>query len=115
MVGTCRVPRGRPDSSVSFPDQVLFGKLFGKSISPITPRPLVQALCKGFRQAIGKLKAYGIVLSGDAVPLGVGAMTDAAWKRFFDEMVATGLYPRSLPYKNAYDLRFVRAMPMNFQ
>jgi NitT/TauT family transport system substrate-binding protein len=66
-------------------------------------------------QAIAKLKAYGIVLSGDAKTLGLGAMTDATWKDFFDTMVAAKLYDRGLDYRKAYDLRFVRAMPMGFQ
>jgi NitT/TauT family transport system substrate-binding protein len=61
------------------------------------------------------MKAYGIVLSGDAVTFGLGTMTDAKWKLFFDTMAADGLYPKTLPYKNAYDLRFVRGMPQNFQ
>jgi hypothetical protein len=30
-------------------------------------------------------------------------------------MSADGLYPKTLPYKNAYDLRFVHALPQNFQ
>ncbi|HJW42225.1 MAG TPA: ABC transporter substrate-binding protein [Rhizomicrobium sp.] len=67
------------------------------------------------KQAIAKLKAYGIVLSGDAQVLGLGTMTDAKWKLFFDTMVADKLYDGKLDYKRAYDLRFVRAMPMNFQ
>ncbi len=67
------------------------------------------------KQAIAKLKAYGIAISGDAVTLGLGTMTDARWKEFFDTMVKDGLYDKNLPYKQAYDLRFVRAMPMNFQ
>ena len=67
------------------------------------------------KQAIAKLKAYGIAISGDATTLGLGTMTDAKWKEFFDTMVKDGLYDKSLPYKQAYDLRFVRAMPMNFQ
>ncbi len=67
------------------------------------------------KQAIAKLKAYGIVLSGDAATLGLGAMTDAAWKRFFDTMVADGLYPKTLDYRKAYDLRFLRGTPQNFQ
>jgi NitT/TauT family transport system substrate-binding protein len=67
------------------------------------------------KQAIAKLKAYGIALGGDAATFGLGTMTDARWKQFFDTMVADGLYPRTLPYRNAYDLRFVHAMPMNFQ
>ncbi|MEJ1967115.1 MAG: hypothetical protein WDN03_00550 [Rhizomicrobium sp.] len=42
-------------------------------------------------------------------------MTDATWKRFFDEMVKDRLYDPRLNWRAAYDLRFVRAMPMNFQ
>jgi NitT/TauT family transport system substrate-binding protein len=67
------------------------------------------------KQAIAKLKAYGIVTSGDAAALGLGVMTDARWKLFFDTMAADGLYPKTLQYKNAYDLRFVHALPQNFQ
>ena len=67
------------------------------------------------KQAIAKLKAYGIVLSGDAATFGLGTMTDARWKQFFDIMVADGLYKKDLPYRDAYDLRFVHAMPANFQ
>ena len=38
-------------------------------------------------QAIAKMKSYGIVMSGDAKTLGLGAMTDARWKTFFDTMI----------------------------
>ena len=58
-------------------------------------------------QAIAKMKSYGVVVSGDATTTGIGTMTDARWKIFFDTMASEGLYPKSLPYKNAYDLRFV--------
>jgi NitT/TauT family transport system substrate-binding protein len=58
-------------------------------------------------QAIAKMKSYGLVESGDATKMGIGAMTDARWKTFFDTMSSEGLYDKSLPYKNAYDLRFV--------
>jgi len=58
-------------------------------------------------QAIAKMKSYGIVESGDAVKAGIGDMTDVRWKVFFDTMASEGLYAKSLPYKNAYDLRFV--------
>jgi NitT/TauT family transport system substrate-binding protein len=66
------------------------------------------------KQAIAKMKAYGIVLSGDAAPLGVGAMTDAGWKNFFDTMVKDGLYDKTLNWRAAYDLRFVKGMPKGF-
>jgi NitT/TauT family transport system substrate-binding protein len=61
--------------------------------------------------AIGRLTAYGIALSGDALKDGLGAMTDTRWKLFFDTMVADGLYPKTLPYRNAYDQRFMRGTP----
>ncbi len=58
-------------------------------------------------QAIAKMKSYGIVASGDAATMGIGAMTDARWKTFFDTMSSEGLYSKTLAYRNAYDLRFV--------
>jgi NitT/TauT family transport system substrate-binding protein len=58
-------------------------------------------------QAIEKMKSYGIAMSGEAKTLGLGSMTDERWKTFFDTMSAEGLYPASLDYKKAYDLRFV--------
>jgi NitT/TauT family transport system substrate-binding protein len=60
-------------------------------------------------QAIAKMKSYGLVMGGDAAKLGVGAMTDATWKSFFDTMSSEGLYDRALPYRKAYDPRFVNA------
>jgi NitT/TauT family transport system substrate-binding protein len=62
-------------------------------------------------QALAKMKAYGVVMSSDALRQGLGTMTDARWKAFFDAMSSVGLYPKTLPYKNAYDLRFVAAGP----
>jgi NitT/TauT family transport system substrate-binding protein len=59
-------------------------------------------------QAVSKLKSYGIVMSGDAATRGLGTMTDARWKTFFDTMSTEGLYPKNLPYQGAYDLRFVK-------
>jgi NitT/TauT family transport system substrate-binding protein len=61
-------------------------------------------------QAIAKMKSYGIVESGDAATQGIGTMTDAKWKVFFDTMVADKLYDKSLPYRNAYDLRFIKTV-----
>jgi NitT/TauT family transport system substrate-binding protein len=59
-------------------------------------------------QAIGKMKRYGIVVTGDAKdPSRIGVMTEARWKFFFETMSSDGLYPKSLAYKRAYDLKFV--------
>ncbi len=57
--------------------------------------------------SIAKLKEYGIVDSGDAVKLGIGAMTDARMKEFFDEMAKAGVVKPDIDYKKAYTLQFV--------
>jgi len=49
----------------------------------------------------------GIVDSGDAKTLGIGAMTDARWKSFFEMMVQAGDYSPDMNYKAAYTLQFV--------
>jgi len=53
------------------------------------------------------LNQYGIVDSGDAKTLGIGAMTDERWRSLFDEMVSAGMYTPDVNYKKAYDLSFV--------
>jgi NitT/TauT family transport system substrate-binding protein len=57
--------------------------------------------------SIAKLKEYGIVDSGDAAKLGIGAMTDARMKDFFDQMAKAGVVKPDLDYKRAYTLQFV--------
>jgi NitT/TauT family transport system substrate-binding protein len=54
-----------------------------------------------------QIKEHGIVDSGDAKTMGIGVMTDARWKEFFDTMVKAGLYPADMDYKKAYTLQFV--------
>jgi NitT/TauT family transport system substrate-binding protein len=57
--------------------------------------------------SIAKMKQYGIVDSGDAAKLGIGAMTDARWKSFFDKMVRAGVVTAGIDVKRAYTLQFV--------
>jgi NitT/TauT family transport system substrate-binding protein len=57
--------------------------------------------------SVAKMKEYGIVDSGDALTLGVGAMTDAHMKDFFDKMVRAGVAQATLDYRKSYTLRFV--------
>ena len=54
-----------------------------------------------------KMLEYGIVDSGDALKLGIGAMTDARWKEFTDTMVKAGVYPADLDLSKAYTLQFI--------
>jgi NitT/TauT family transport system substrate-binding protein len=49
----------------------------------------------------------GTVDSGDATALGIGAMTDARWKAFYDSMVAVGVYKPGVDLSKAYTTRFV--------
>ena len=57
--------------------------------------------------SIAKFKQYGIVDSGDALTMGIGAMTDARWKDFFDKMVRIGMVEAKTDYKKAFTLQFV--------
>jgi NitT/TauT family transport system substrate-binding protein len=57
--------------------------------------------------SVNAMKTYGIVDSGDALTLGIGAMTDARMKDFFDEMARSGVVKPGLDYRKAYTLQFV--------
>jgi NitT/TauT family transport system substrate-binding protein len=57
--------------------------------------------------SVATMKEHGIVDSGDARELGIGAMTDARMKSFFDKMVRAGVVKANLDYRKAYMLQFV--------
>jgi NitT/TauT family transport system substrate-binding protein len=57
--------------------------------------------------SIAKLKDYGIADSGDTLKLGIGAITDARVKDFFEEMVKAGVVKPDIDYKKAYTTQFV--------
>jgi NitT/TauT family transport system substrate-binding protein len=57
--------------------------------------------------SIAKMKERGIVDSGDSLEFGVGVMTDARMKSFFDKMSKAGVFPADLDYGKAYTLRFI--------
>ncbi len=57
--------------------------------------------------SVKTMKEYGIVDSGDALTHGIGAMTDARWRSFYDKSVGWGLYPAGLPVAEMYTLQFV--------
>ncbi|GAA0587757.1 ABC transporter substrate-binding protein [Craurococcus roseus] len=49
----------------------------------------------------------GIVRSGDAATLGIGAMTEERWRRFHAAVAAVGVLPRDLDWRRAFDLSLV--------
>ena len=53
------------------------------------------------------MKQHGVVDSGDAESLGIGAMTDARWQEFYASMVAVGVYKPGIDLSKAYTTRFV--------
>ncbi|MBU1305886.1 MAG: ABC transporter substrate-binding protein [Alphaproteobacteria bacterium] len=56
--------------------------------------------------SIEKMKEYGIVVSGEAETMGIGCMTDARWKDFYDEMVKVGVYEAGIDISKAYTTQF---------
>lgn len=56
---------------------------------------------------IKKMKQYGLVDGGDAAKHGIGTMSPARWKEFFDIMVAQKVYPASLDYTKAFTTEFL--------
>ena len=54
-----------------------------------------------------KLREYGIVDSGDSLALGIGAMTDARMREFFNQLVRARMVRPDADYRRAYTLRFV--------
>ncbi len=57
--------------------------------------------------SIDKLKSFKIVVAGDAETKGIGCMTDARYKSFYDSMVKAKVLKAGLDYKKAYTTRFV--------
>ncbi|WP_150287111.1 ABC transporter substrate-binding protein [Rhabdaerophilum calidifontis] len=57
--------------------------------------------------AVRSMNEKGIVLSGDALKLGIGAMTGARWLTFYRDMTAAGIFPAGLDISRAYSLQFV--------
>jgi NitT/TauT family transport system substrate-binding protein len=56
--------------------------------------------------SVSKMKEAGIVDSGDTKTLGIGALTDARMKSFFDEMVRAGVTKANVAYQNSYTTQF---------
>jgi hypothetical protein len=57
--------------------------------------------------AIAKMIEYGIVDSGDALTLGIGAMTDETVGGFYQAMVEAGVVEDGLDWQAAYTTQFV--------
>ena len=54
-----------------------------------------------------KIKEYGLVISGDAQKMGIGAMTEQRWKSLFETMSATKVFQPNTKYEEAFTLKFI--------
>ena len=57
--------------------------------------------------AIGKMKEWGIVDSGDALEMGIGVMTDEKVQDFYNKMVTAGVAKEGLALSKIYTTQFV--------
>ena len=57
--------------------------------------------------AIGKMKEWGIVDSGDTETMGIGVITDEKVKDFYDKMVEAGVVDAGIDYSATYTTQFV--------
>jgi len=73
------------------------------AIKRINPEMKDDLLLFGFNQ----MKEMGLVESGDALRLGIGAMTPERWKAFHNSLVEGKLFPAELPIERAYTLKFL--------
>jgi NitT/TauT family transport system substrate-binding protein len=53
------------------------------------------------------MNEQGIVRGGEAAQMGIGAMSEARWGRFFQQVSSVGILPATLDWKRAFDLSFV--------
>ncbi len=57
--------------------------------------------------SVDKMREFGIVDSGDALTMGIGAMNDARMTSFFGKMVKAGVTKPTVDFRQAYALQFV--------
>ncbi|MBV8110380.1 MAG: ABC transporter substrate-binding protein, partial [Hyphomicrobiales bacterium] len=102
----------KPDLVQRFVDASIIGwmnYLYGdnKAANALIKRQNPEMTDELLAYSIAKMKAYGIVDSGDATTLGVGAMTDARMQSFYEKMVRAGVVAPSIALAKAYTLQFV--------
>jgi len=61
--------------------------------------------------AQGRARMKTLVDVGDTIAFGIGAMTAQRWRLFYER----AKYPKDLPYRDAFELIFMRNTPQYFQ
>lgn len=60
--------------------------------------------------SLAKMKELGLVLSGDARTLGIGAMTRDRWKAFHEDMAAAQVFKTGTDFEKAFTLEFMDSL-----
>jgi NitT/TauT family transport system substrate-binding protein len=106
------VVAGKPDMVQRFVDASIIGwynYIYGdnRAANDLIKRQNPEMTDAQLAYSVATMKEYGIVDSGEATKLGIGAMTDAHFADFFDKMVKARVVKAGLDYRKAYTLRFV--------
>jgi NitT/TauT family transport system substrate-binding protein len=106
------VVEGKPDMVQRFVDASIIGwynYIYGdnRAGNDLIKRQNPEMTDALLAYSVATMKEYGIVDSGEATELGIGAMTDAHIASFFDKMVKAGVVQAGLDYRKSYTLRFV--------
>src|SRR5262249_6792366 len=102
----------RPDLVQRFVDASIIGwdnYLYGNNsaANPLIKKQNPEKTDELLAYCVSAMKKYSIVDSRDAMILGVGTMTNARMKDFFDQMVRSGVTKSNLDYRKGYTLQFV--------
>ena len=109
---TQKLVRERPDVVQRFVDATIEGwysYLYGdrKAANALIQKDNPDMDNEQLAYSHAKMLEYGIADSGDALKLGIGAMTDARWKEFAEQMIKAGVYPADTDVTKGYSLQFV--------
>jgi NitT/TauT family transport system substrate-binding protein len=107
-----KLVRDKPDLVQRFVDASIEGWYFYLNGDPAPGNALIKRDNPEMTDALiaygrEKMKEYGVVDSGEAKENGIGAMSEARWRDFFDTMTKAGLYPADMDFRKAYTLQFV--------
>jgi NitT/TauT family transport system substrate-binding protein len=107
-----KLVRDKPDLVQRFVDASIEGWYSYLNGDPTPANALIKRDNQEMTDALlaygrGKMKEYGVVDGGDAKESGIGAMTEARWRDFFDTMVKAGVYPADIDLRRAFTVQFV--------
>ncbi len=113
LIGTADATiKGKPDLVQRFVDASIEGWASYLDGDPAPGNALIKQANPEMTDALlaygrDSMKRHGIVQSGDALTLGIGAMSADRWAEFYRTMAEAGIYPKGLDVTRAYTTQFV--------